>query len=264
MFGIFYGIYNAVMAGINGIDKNFQNSTDRAKAMDSGDITYFSRGQMFLTKNGRQVVKSWDRYTGHDVIKDIRNGKVYYDLTKYKNEQFFKQCKKEGKTAIELGYPNVKNYQGVAHKLSFKTRWHVNLIDIETKHYLSEIIINNYEFYFDVMTGYLLRLSDQNTKDLEWRTERGDFTRFLFNKNYTYETYIMSPNDIIRLFNKRQEKLKEDINFKNKNEEWIRTVFYLHRVNKLEMNKDGTIYRFGNGTEPYYEIVDGKKINMNP
>ena len=234
MFAIFYGIYNTVMAGINGIDKNFQNSTARAKAMDLKEVVYFSGGQMYLTENGRQVVKSWDKYTGHDVIKDIRNGKVYYDLTIIKQEQEIKKYISEGRTVYEID----KKDEPTAWYHKRRTGIYCIKRDIETKHFVHEIWINKYRFYLDIHTGKLLRLTDDNINKLDYYTKRG-----------IYRNEPLSYNDIIYYFNERQNRLSKHENYNYSGGDWMEKVYYLSRNvrcrTQLFMNQNGRLV-YGN------------------
>ena len=247
MFAIFYGIYNGIMAGINGIDKNYQNSKERAKAMKLGNVTYYSGGQLYLTENGRQVVKSWDRLTGHDVIRDIRNGKIYYDLTLIKKQQKVKEAIRKGETVYQT--PNC-----ITHKRSGLSCY---LRDIQSHHLITEIRINKYSFYFDVTTGMLLRLIDGYDKSIAFFHERGN----LNNEPLEYDKIIM-------YFNQRQYKLMHNINYIKHNENWIRDVYYLKdfiRSNAyhLYMNKDGLFVRDYYSEEEIIISSGYNKVNIN-
>lgn len=243
------------MAGINGIDKNFNNSKARAKAIEEKDITYYSGGQLYLTENGRQVVRSWDRLTGHDVIKDLRNGKIYYDLTEIQKEKEKIKSIKEGKTVYRIH----KKDEGVAWSCKNRTGIYCINRDIETNHLVCEIGINKYMFYFDVFDGKLLRLSDGGIKSLNYLKNRGALR---------YEP--LDYDDIIYYFNKRQDRLKKHKNYNYSGNEWMKKVFYLsdkiicHR--QLFMNENGKLVyantdRYKN--EELIEYCEYGEVNMN-
>ena len=226
MFGIFYAFYNGVMAGINGIDKGFVNSTNRARAIKKGDVTYHGRnGGEFLCENGRQVFRGTDRRTGDTVIKDFRNGKIYYNLTDVARQKQIKYYKDRGETVYSIIDKDRKLMFSHQNRTGRVTRER----DIKTNHFVDKIYINQYCFYMDIFTGKLLRLTDHYQKKVEIE----GIPKSCYNP--------LDYEEIIEIFNKRQDRLKEDPRYSYGGNDWTKHIYYLcdFHSRPLYMNKDG-------------------------
>lgn len=245
MFGIFYLLFDGVMSSINGIDKEYQTSKNRMDAKNSGNLTYFgSRGGEYLVENGRQIMRTIRSYDNHEIIKDMKTGKVYYDLTKIKKEREIDKLKKEGKTVY---YPKIDEKKRVNY-------WHDEsgfngiVIDIETRKYLGELHINEFTFYMDLESGYLLRRTDSDLN-------------YLYKKEGIYDNCILTPKQIISCFNKRQDLLKQYSMFSEK--QWKKAVFYLSNYSgHLYMNEKG-IFIKQRIDKNYYDKVKKRYKEMN-
>lgn len=222
MFGIFYLMFDGIMSTINGIDRDYQNSKNRIEAKNLGDLTYFgSRGGEYLVENGRQVMRTIRSYDNHEIIKDMRTGKVYYDLTKIKKERKIEELKKEGKT---IYYPEKEEKKQV-HYWHNESGFNGIVIDIDTRKYLAELHINEFTFYMDLESGYLLRRTDSDLN-------------YLYKKEGIYDNCALTPEQIISYFNKRQDLLRQYPMFSER--QWKQAVFYLSNYSgHLYMNKKG-------------------------
>ena len=241
MFGIFYLMFDGIMSTINGIDRDYQNSKNRIEAKNLGDLTYFgSRGGEYLVENGRQVMRTIRSYDNHEIIKDMRTGKVYYDLTIIKKKRDIEECKKRGETIYHDIYDRIP-------------KWGSHYKDIETEHYVKEITINDLTYYMDLNTGYLLRLTDYIRKGIQHHD------RVWW---YNYNNNFISPNEIIEIFNKRQDKLRHNKKYKN-NTLWTEKVFWLdvhHGYNhNYYMNKEGKFVR-GILTKSQYSFYENNEF----
>ena len=243
MFGILYALYDGVMCGINKIDKNWQTSINREEARQNGELTYRgSQGNTYLVENGRQVIFSYT-YDGHKVIKDYRTGKIYYDLTEEKKNKYIQKCKNKGLTVYEPQEEDWKRRQTWERKTGFRGL----VIDIETNHFLGELLINEYRFYIDLTTGYLLRRTDSDIN-------------YLYKKKGIYDDCVLTPEEIISYFNRRQDVLRKNPMY---NEiKWRQSVYYLSDYSgHLYMNKEGRFIK-QKIKKKYYEEAKQKYGKM--
>lgn len=250
MFGIFYVAYNALMSGANKVDKGFVDAQNRERAMKSGNLTYYGRdGGLYLCENGRQVVRTYDRLTGDDVIKDFKNGKVYYNLTRFRIQEQRNRARLKGNT-VYIPFEKYERELNIFHRKRVGIDElcgdnHSSEIDIETGHVVVYKRINGYCFYMDVMDGKLLRLTDDYAKGYyDKRVIRGKLT----------------PDEIIRLFNERQDRLWQDDRFCWTGNPWTKEVFYLCSNQSMYMTKEGKLYKH------YYteERPDSKYLKDEP
>ena len=228
MFGIIYTLFHAFSFGADKLNKTFIDSKNRERSNNIGDLTYSGRnGGTYLTENGRQVYCAIDRISGHEVIKDFKTGKVYYDLTNIKLKKRIEEVEKKGDTVY---FPFNKDQEIMAHKQRVRTGiYNATYIDIETGHYVSTKYINGYPFYIDLYNGKLLRLTDGYIKNSKGRDPN-------------ILTGNLTPDEIINFFNQRQEKLKQNSKYQyGGDNEWTKEVFYICNHFYIYMTKEGRL-----------------------
>lgn len=244
MFSIFYGLLHGTMSIINGIDANYQTSINRENAKKAGLLTYSgARGNTYLVENGRQVIQTFNPYTKHEVIKDFKTGKIYYDLTEIKRKRKKEIMINQDKTTYNFEQDRlVKDNHTRRTGILFMER------DIKTDSYLARININNYYFYMDICSGMLVRLSD------EYNT-----------KNYSGIDEI-SPEEIINIFNQRQNTLQKNVRYSYDGNIWTNEMFYLCKFinanRPIYINKQGKFVHsvVGNYLKNQYKDIDYSKI----
>jgi len=242
MFGFLYALFHAGVAGADAIDKSFVDAQNRERSSNLGDRTYYGRnGGLYLTENGRHVVKGVDRVTGHDVIKDFKTGQVYYDLTVEKIKNQKEKYKEAGKSVyFPITNDQKRIMQMNRERAGMKYKHHIDYIDIKTDHIVVIKYINGYSFYMDLFDGKLLRLSDS----------------FIEGK-YSEKTLIkdLAPNVIIYLFNKRQDRLRQDSRYAYAGSEWTQEVFYLCNNISMRMTPEGKLIQ-GYKMDSNFKIVE--------
>lgn len=185
MFSVFHGLFTLFAIGANHISKNIQDERNKNQSRKNSGLTYFgSHGNEYLIENDKWVSTKTDLKTGHEVIADMKNGKVYYDLTdiKRKNEE----CKQinQGKT-VRYKMSHEKNKLCGKYKQSFC--W----VDIESQVPVDNVYINGVYFYIRLTDGHLLRLKDgESEKNIHGR---------------------WSLSEIINIINRRQDQYINDI-----------------------------------------------------
>lgn len=214
MFGIFYMLYTAVFGAAAKIDEVIDNENRRSKAKTINDDTYYDhKNQLRLTANDRLVsIKT----IGYDqVIVDMFNGTVYKNITKEKEDKKKQEAMKNGKTVIRITKKEWGrgDYQ---HKIWYNCGGIPSYKDINTGAYYRKVIANGIWFYMDVDTGRIIRPADE--------------------ENFKNKKYNVSVDDIIRVFNKRQEKIKQDERFPEKSW-WVSSTFYLNKK-RVNVNDD--------------------------
>lgn len=268
MFGIIHGLFSLFAIGANDVKKTAEEERNKEDARTSGGYTYRDKkGELRLLKNGHRARRVKQR--GYDCIYDSVTGEKVVDYLQDKIDNNKKELLREGKTAYrksELDLdPNTKNV--------YRERyggWNNVVFDISTDKEMLSIYINGYEFYMEVDSGYLLRLTD----DFKERSRSNIFDWRTVDKT-------LEVNDIIRLFNERQDRLKAcrlymprgdwdtQIQWErnktqkeiDKSNEWMKVVFYClgsdlsYSVSRLNMDANGNI-RF---RENYYRTDDGKQ-----
>lgn len=219
MFGIFYMFYNIVFGAASRIDESINNDRLRSKAKLINDDTYYDyKNQLRLTENNRQVYVT--TRNNHKMLVDLLNGKIYKDITKENENKKIKEIKNSGGSVIcDRKIWKNENY---LNKLWYKCDMIPYYKDINTGSLYTKILINNIWFYMDVDTGKIVRPADGED---------------LSNKKFN-----VSIKDIIRIFNNRQEKIKEDERFPEQ-WWWVKSEFYLNnkiiniKNNKIEITR---------------------------
>lgn len=81
-FGLLLGLIGCAVAGIEGIQRDVEDTQERNKAMRNGNLTYYdSYGHEHLTSNGRRVITTTMNGSKDVVIRDLKSDKVYYNLS---------------------------------------------------------------------------------------------------------------------------------------------------------------------------------------
>lgn len=82
MFGILLGLIGCTVAGVEGIQRDIEDTQERNKARRNGNLTYYdSYGHEHLTSNGRRVITTTMNGSKDVVIRDLKSDKVYYNLS---------------------------------------------------------------------------------------------------------------------------------------------------------------------------------------
>lgn len=192
MFGIVHLIVSLFGKGAASISHQIEDDKRRTEAYNQGEHTYYYRGTLRYTTNGRDVctVKDWE--TGHELLKDLKNGRVYRDYTQEKIDRENAEARSKGKT-VKSYYNEYYTYRQKKNNLWFKVGVYPEYIDIETGKVLLSICINHTGFYLDLDTGYVIRIADDPGK--EAMTDKKQIER------------------VIHIFNERQKKLRNDSDF---------------------------------------------------
>ena len=211
MFSIFHGLFSLFAIFKNNFDKQTQDDANKLFAKQHNDLTYYSSKGSRLVNNNRLVTTTYDWNTGHKVIKDLYNGKIYYDLTL---ESIRKQRKENKEKAIKK---NDDVYMCTNNRGKAKGIKNVSTIyyDVDTDEPVAEIYINNILFYISYETGLITRVHKA------YKNSIGQQLNF-------YKNYIcpLKPDEIMEIFNERQKELQRNSLF-NKDEEWMNLVYYL-------------------------------------
>lgn len=223
MFGIIYLALNGITSGLNYVDKLRMDTRNKREAIKNNNLTYYgSRGGTYLCSNDRPVTRTTDA-RGHDILKDLYNGTIYYDYTE---EEINKQKGKFNQNGESVYLGTQKERNEIHKQYEYTGLGSIDYIDIATGRPVRTICINGYTFYMDVETGLIMRLADDGIPR-DSRCIKG----------------LLTPNDIIRFFNKRQEKLQRFYKYNKNGNEWTRIVYYLckHIDQPIYMNAEGLI-----------------------
>lgn len=206
MFGIFYMLFNAIFGTAAKIDEDIDNYNRRTKAIKNKDETYYDHNnQLRYTNNDRLVsIKT----INHDrVIVDTLNSTIYKNISKEKEDIKKLDAVQKGYTVIKIGNEWKKlNYQDKLWYRCDSIPWYM---DIKTDEYYIVVTINGINFYMNVDTGNIVRPAD--------------------GENYKNKKYNLSVDKIIKVFNKRQEKIRNDKRFP-KQWWWVKVHYYLNRM----------------------------------
>ena len=87
-FGLLLGLIGCTVAGIEGIQRDIEDTQERNKARRNGNLTYYdSYGHEHLTSTGRKVITTTMNGSKDVVIRDIKNDKVYYNLSQMRRDK---------------------------------------------------------------------------------------------------------------------------------------------------------------------------------
>ena len=129
----------------------------------------------------------------------------------------------KGKTVINLTYTELQEYNRSVRKKVKTTFVHPSYRDIKTRDYYLRANVNGLWFYMNIANGKLVRLVD------------GEGTSCKYG--------VLTVEEIIDIFNKRQEKIIKE----EHNGTWWETNFYLQNMgsNRVVIKNDGVI-TYGN------------------
>lgn len=240
MFGILYGLFSLFALGVDHHNKTSQDEKNKQLAKQSGSLTYYgSRGNEYLVENDRWV--STKRLpTGEDVIADMKTGEVYYNLTRIKKEKAKEKQLAKGKTVRSaVKGENFGTYYG-----KYKQRWYD--IDIKTNTPVHTIFVNCATFYQELDHGMLLRPTD--------------------NETLKYFSGKHTVDEIIELFNKRQQSMQDVVKENENDRFWLSRNYlfdkhhYIYIDNNNKFNIFYTGSNNGNANMWYYIKKDNKEV----
>lgn len=200
MFSIIHGLFSLFAIGVDNWSKTSTNITNKQRAIQNGSKTYYgARGNEYLVDNDRWVYTKINDQ-GEEVIVDMKNGRLYYNLTQEKKRKEEEKCKQQGKTVRpHMEDECRKHYYG-----KYKQPFH--LIDIDSGIPVNDITINGIKFYIRLDNGKVLRLVD--------------------NCNMENKVGCWNTEEIINLINDRQNKLRTEL--EKHDYYWIRWNFFFH------------------------------------
>ena len=217
MFGIFYMLYCGVVGIVGKTRDVIEDGSKKDKAVRMNDFTYYdSHNQLRMVSNDRQVYITTDN-NNHKVVKDLFNGTVYKDITKERERWRIGEAKSSGNTVI-TDYHIWKNVKNYTSKHWYQCHALPCYKDIETGKLYKDVRINGIRFYMDVESGYIVRPLD------------GEDLSNVMNR--------VSIPAIIKIFNNRQDKIKQDD--KIKQSWWAESYYYLNDY-YVEVTNDGNI-----------------------
>ena len=199
MFGLIFIFTSLFVAGLSYIMREAENKTLRIKAREKGNITYFdSNGKQRLVSNNKWVSESYN--DNHEkVISDMLTGEIYHNLTRDKKRKVEKTYINKGKT-IRPKMLNEKNKLYGKYHLSYSN------IDIATNIPVREIEVNGIYFYMSLDNGHLLRTVD--------------------NANLKNKVGNYKENEIIKIFNTRQDIIINSLEEHKNEPKWLQDNFF--------------------------------------
>ena len=223
MFGIIHGLFTFLALGVDGHNKKVETLNNKHRAIQNNQLTYNgARGNEYLVSNDKWVSTKINRQ-GETIIADMKSGEVYYNITQNKKDQKNQECLKQGKT-VRFKMLNEQNqtYYG-------KYNQTYSRVDIETGIPVSEVYINGITFYIELKNAMILRPSD----------------------NVNMKNYIPSCtiDEIIKIMNERQNKIKHQIN-----------ILDQRKINQELFYKNSKIYIDKNKNINIVWHLDNKKI----
>ena len=205
MFGLLHALFTVGVLTVDKISGVWTEVKNKEEAVRKDCKTYIdAKGKDRLVKNNRRVCYT-QLDNGDYVIKDIENGKVYYNKSEEIRKEDKKQAIKDGRTIIKTfgNYTEYRNKNELWVRAFIKWRGY---IDIKTEHPIREVRINGINFYMDLVSGELLRKSDE--------------------ENEKYKIGSLSSDEIIYYFNDRQKDLRCCDEF-GKNMSWTSDKYFM-------------------------------------
>ena len=235
MFSIFHGLFTMFALGMDKYDRTSQDMKNKIMAKENGLLTYRgSRGNEYLVENDRWVSTKRNN-KGEDVIVDMKTGKIYYNLTKMKKRKKGERLLKEGKTVrFKMYNEDNRPYYG-KYKIPY------SLVDIHTDTPINEVIVNFVKFYQDLDTGHIIRMAD--------------------GENCEKKVGKYNETELINLFNKRQDRMKDELN-KHKNDLlWLQNNYFFTTTNYIYIDsKNGfNIFNLLNGSRNMWLCINNDK-----
>ena len=219
MFGVLYAAFNLLFGAAARIDEDIDNNRRKNKAKNENKLIYSDHNnQDRLIENDRLVYKTTK---GTDkVLVDLYSGKIYYNYTKENENIKISEAKSNNKTVIRnvYFYRNIHDYR---NKIWYKCNILPEYKDINTGLLYVVLKINGIDFYMDVDSGHIMRPTDE--EDLN-------------NKKNN-----ISIKNIIDVFNKSQDLLKQDIKFSQI--WWVKSEFYLDGYKKITIDENLNIIK---------------------
>lgn len=215
MFSIIHGLFSLFAIGVDNWSKTSTNITNKQRAIQNGSKTYYgARGNEYLVDNDRWVYTKINDQ-GEEVIVDMKNGRLYYNLTQEKKRKEEERCIQQGKTVR----PHMENE--CRHFYYGKYKQPFNIVDIKSGIPVDDIIINGVRFYIRLNDGRVLRPID----------------------NYDIKNKVgcWNVNELISLINDRQNKLRTEL--ENHDYDWIRINFFFDlRYVYIDRNKNVHVF----------------------
>ena len=223
------------------------NEFEKSDAMSKNSLTYIGRdGKERLCSNNRIVSRG--HKNGRWVLMDTITGQIYCDLDYVKEKEAEERAIREGETVIDcykdLSPSDVKYYRYSSDLLKYQYA-STNPIDIRTRRRLRTIYVNERQFYLDLKSGELLRISDWQ-KDYDKKEAKKEprcrMTR------YGDEQGLISDEEIIQSYNIYHKRVGEQFeNAYRKDEIALFREYTAHKV---------MVDRYGNGMD--YVDYDNK------
>ena len=208
MFGIIHALFTGGVLAADGISRTWNNAGLREQARLKGDLTYYdTKNQERLVANDRLVFNGM--VNGDEVIKDFENGKIYANLSQKKREKQRKEDIERAKSKDST----VINCLGEERFKYEKEDWYDSTLmfneDIETRHPIYPVNINNKWFLMDLTNGKILR--EGHHEECYWAIKY-----VVLCQESQIKCDNLTTDQIIKIFNNRQQnidklKIKESI-----------------------------------------------------
>lgn len=189
MFGILYTLFGLGAAGAGKIKQSIDDENARERSRQKGDPTYYGKNGETLVSNNRPVWTKTNK-NGDRVIVDLFTGKEYINLTKETEKKKKEEAETKGNTVISITKKQWSKINNYYNSMWYKFRMFPDYKDINTDSYYTRLNINGLDFYMDINSGYIVRVADH--------------------ENYKYRRGNVSIDNIIKVFNDNQDKLKLD------------------------------------------------------
>ena len=221
MFGLIYSFFCAIGAGASRIGSEVIAERERQDAKRHNYITYLdANNKERLVSNGHRA--QYTKVHGDKVVKDLKTGKIVRNLSQERRDERREEARQQGKTVIlkttseirDMIYGYILEHEKFERmKKRFKWIDYVRSLsyqDLETYRYYIEVCVNEVYFYMDVIDGHLIRITDY------------------YNDRDIYKKGVWSVDEIIEIFNQRQDRIIHKYNDNN----MIRKAeeFYLQNI----------------------------------
>lgn len=209
MFGIFHGLFTIFAVAANGTRKNKEIANRKKVARLSGQYTYTDkRGEQRLISNNHRA--KIVNYNGFNYIVDATNGRMVVDYIELTNQE-------KRQKAIDNGATVYDKLLDDSRKSYYRRKYGHYKFDVKTDQLVIEIWVNGYQYYMNPESGHLIRISD--------------FYKKKMNSNISNHMTIntkFSKDEIIQIFNQRQDLLRECAEYKDmeNNWDWMSRLFY--------------------------------------
>lgn len=210
MFGVFYLLFTGFAATVDKISRDNRDAESKMRAIQNNNISYYGTRGHRLVSNDRPVYKK--TINGQDVLIDLYNGQIYKNYTMERRDKAKEEALAQGKTVIIGGnkdrYSDYEKNQFWCKQCNIRADYR----DINTDKLLIDVSVNSVWFYMDLDNGHIIRPKD--------------------NETYINKDGNLSIEEIITIFNKRQDEVKKTSEY---NDWWWRKSKYYFKSSDYEV-----------------------------